>query len=214
MRPAAPATTVLDFDLVPRRLRHAAHARGVFRLRAGRPLRRGRGRAGEGRGEMRRHSRRCGRSDREAYRRFGVRFRSLARGDRQCRLSDPAAGASDGQAMRRGRPLRALGRDHAGHHGYGRRPAIAGRLEVDRTRISRRCAAFSPISSKRYRDTPMAGRTHLQQALPVTFGYKTSIWLAMFDRHAERLEQLKPRVLVGQFAGAAGTLASLGDQGF
>jgi 3-carboxy-cis,cis-muconate cycloisomerase len=68
--------------------------------------------------------------------------------------------------------------------------------------------------SRRYRDTPMAGRTHLQQALPVTFGYKTAIYLAMFDRHAERLEQLKPRVLVGQFAGAAGTLASLGDKGF
>lgn len=67
--------------------------------------------------------------------------------------------------------------------------------------------------SKKYRDTPMAGRTHLQQALPVTFGYKTAIWLAMFDRHAERLAQLKPRVLVGQFAGAAGTLASLGDKG-
>ena len=68
--------------------------------------------------------------------------------------------------------------------------------------------------AKRYRDTPMAGRTHLQQALPVTFGYKCAIWLAMFDRHAERLSQLKPRVLVGQFAGAAGTLASLGDKGF
>src|SRR5882724_558714 len=68
--------------------------------------------------------------------------------------------------------------------------------------------------SKRYRDTPMAGRTHLQQALPVTFGYKTAIYLAMFDRHAERLAQLKPRVLVGQFAGAAGTLASLGNKGF
>jgi 3-carboxy-cis,cis-muconate cycloisomerase len=68
--------------------------------------------------------------------------------------------------------------------------------------------------SRKYRDTPMAGRTHLQQALPVTFGYKTAIWLAMFDRHAERLEQLKPRVLVGEFAGAAGTLASLGDEGF
>src|SRR3982751_4437671 len=67
--------------------------------------------------------------------------------------------------------------------------------------------------SKRYRDTPMAGRTHLQQALPVTFGYKTAIYLAMFDRHAERLEQLKPRVLVGEFAGAAGTLASLGNEG-
>lgn len=68
--------------------------------------------------------------------------------------------------------------------------------------------------SKRYRDTPMAGRTHLQQALPVTFGYKTAIWLAAFDRHAARLEELRPRVLVGQFAGAAGTLASLGDKGF
>jgi 3-carboxy-cis,cis-muconate cycloisomerase len=68
--------------------------------------------------------------------------------------------------------------------------------------------------AERYRDTPMAGRTHLQQALPVTFGYKCAIWLAMFDRHAERLSQLKPRVLVGQFAGAAGTLASLGDKGF
>jgi 3-carboxy-cis,cis-muconate cycloisomerase len=68
--------------------------------------------------------------------------------------------------------------------------------------------------SRRYRDTPMAGRTHLQQALPVTFGYKTAIWLAMFDRHAERLSQLKPRVLVGQFAGAAGTLASFGEKGF
>ncbi|MFL6815709.1 MAG: lyase family protein, partial [Bradyrhizobium sp.] len=33
--------------------------------------------------------------------------------------------------------------------------------------------------SRRYRDTPMAGRTHLQHALPVTFGYKTAIWLAM-----------------------------------
>jgi 3-carboxy-cis,cis-muconate cycloisomerase len=68
--------------------------------------------------------------------------------------------------------------------------------------------------SQRHRGTPMAGRTHLQQALPVTFGYKTAIWLSMFDRHAERLQQLKPRVLVGQFAGAAGTLASLGDKGF
>jgi len=67
--------------------------------------------------------------------------------------------------------------------------------------------------ARRYRDTPMAGRTHLQQALPVTFGYKIAIWLAMLDRHAERLAQLRPRVLVGQFGGAAGTLASLGAQG-
>ena len=66
----------------------------------------------------------------------------------------------------------------------------------------------------RHRDTPMAGRTHLQQALPVTFGYKVAIWLAMFDRHQQRLAQLRPRVAVVEFAGAAGTLASLGDKGF
>jgi 3-carboxy-cis,cis-muconate cycloisomerase len=68
--------------------------------------------------------------------------------------------------------------------------------------------------ARAHRDTPMAGRTHLQQALPVTFGYKAAVWLSMLDRHAERLTQIRPRVEMGQFAGAAGTLASLGAQGF
>lgn len=68
--------------------------------------------------------------------------------------------------------------------------------------------------ARAHRGTPMAGRTHLQQALPVTFGYKAAVWLSMLDRHAERLTQLRPRVEMGQFAGAAGTLASLGDWGF
>lgn len=65
----------------------------------------------------------------------------------------------------------------------------------------------------RHRDTPMAGRTHLQQALPVTFGYKVAIWLSMIDRHLARLAELRGRVLVGSLSGAAGTLASLGDRG-
>jgi len=64
-----------------------------------------------------------------------------------------------------------------------------------------------------YRDSPMAGRTHLQHALPITFGYKAAVWLLMIRRHRQRLDQLRERVLVGQFGGAAGTLASLGDQG-
>src|SRR4030081_3058734 len=82
-------------------------------------------------------------------------------------------------------------------------------IEADIAELRRILAGLS----QRYRDTPMAGRTHLQQALPVTFGYKPAIYLALCARHAERLEQLKPRVLVGQFAGAAGTLASLGGKG-
>ncbi|WP_159918124.1 3-carboxy-cis,cis-muconate cycloisomerase [Pantoea sp. 18069] len=68
--------------------------------------------------------------------------------------------------------------------------------------------------ARKHRDTPMAGRTHLQQALPVTFGYKVAIWLAMFDRHQQRLGELRARVQCVSFAGAAGTLASLGDKGF
>jgi 3-carboxy-cis,cis-muconate cycloisomerase len=67
--------------------------------------------------------------------------------------------------------------------------------------------------ARTHRDTPMAGRTHLQQALPVTFGYKAAVWLSGIDRHRERLAQLRPRVLVGSFGGAAGTLASLGADG-
>jgi len=65
--------------------------------------------------------------------------------------------------------------------------------------------------ARRYRDTPMAGRTHLQHALPITFGFKAAVWLAAFDRHAARLNELKPRALTVQFGGAAGTLASLGE---
>ena len=65
--------------------------------------------------------------------------------------------------------------------------------------------------ARHYRTTAMAGRTHLQQALPITFGYKAAIWLSMMDRHAERLAELKARVLVAQLGGAVGTLASLGD---
>lgn len=65
----------------------------------------------------------------------------------------------------------------------------------------------------RYRDTSMAGRTHGQQALPITFGFKVSIWLSEVRRHRERLAQCKARVLVGQFGGAVGTLASVAKHG-
>ncbi|MBI1244972.1 MAG: 3-carboxy-cis,cis-muconate cycloisomerase [Alphaproteobacteria bacterium] len=67
--------------------------------------------------------------------------------------------------------------------------------------------------ARRHRDTPMAGRTHLQQALPITFGYKVAVWLSSVERHIERLSQILPRLLVGEFSGAAGTLASIGPGG-
>jgi 3-carboxy-cis,cis-muconate cycloisomerase len=65
----------------------------------------------------------------------------------------------------------------------------------------------------RYRDTPMAGRTHGQQALPITFGFKVAVWVMELARHRDRLLAIVPRLFVGQLAGAAGTLASLGANG-
>lgn len=56
----------------------------------------------------------------------------------------------------------------------------------------------------------MAGRTHLQHALPCTFGYKCAVYLSSILRHKGRLHQLRKRCLLVQFGGAAGTLASLG----
>ena len=64
-----------------------------------------------------------------------------------------------------------------------------------------------------HRDTPMAARSNLQQAVPITFGFKCAVLLAAFHRHIERLRQLKPRALVGEFGGAAGNLSSLGGRG-
>jgi 3-carboxy-cis,cis-muconate cycloisomerase len=75
-------------------------------------------------------------------------------------------------------------------------------------------AAALADSARKYRDLPMAGRTHGQQALPITFGYKIAVWLAEVNRHRERIAELKPRLLVGEFGGAVGTLASVSEHGF
>ncbi len=67
--------------------------------------------------------------------------------------------------------------------------------------------------AERHRDTVMAGRTHGQHALPVTFGWKCAAWLDELMRQRERLLASRPRVLVGEFGGAVGTLAALGRDG-
>ena len=67
--------------------------------------------------------------------------------------------------------------------------------------------------ARTHRDTPMIGRSNVQQAVPMTFGYKAAVWLAGIERQRERLRQLRARVLMGEFGGAVGTLASLGDRG-
>ena len=78
-------------------------------------------------------------------------------------------------------------------------------VDADLAAISNALAELA----RKHRLTPMIGRSNLQQAIPVTFGYKMAGLLSAIERHRTRLTQLRPRVLVGEFAGAAGTLASL-----
>jgi adenylosuccinate lyase len=57
------------------------------------------------------------------------------------------------------------------------------------------------------------GRTHGQHGVPTTYGLRFAIWASEIGRHIERLEQLRPRVVVGQMTGAVGTQAALGPKG-
>jgi 3-carboxy-cis,cis-muconate cycloisomerase len=85
-------------------------------------------------------------------------------------------------------------------------------LEIIRADLNKLIALLAELADT-HRDVLMSGRTHSQQALPITFGYKVAAWLAPLIRHRERLNQLRPRVLVLQFGGAVGTLAAYGDRG-
>ena len=89
---------------------------------------------------------------------------------------------------------------------------IRAALDLVEQDLEAMCAALASLA-RRHRDTPMAARSNLQQAVPITFGYKAAVLLAGFQRHLARLRELRPRVLVGEFGGAAGNLSSLGDQG-
>lgn len=77
----------------------------------------------------------------------------------------------------------------------------------------RQCEQASYMIAEKYKNVVMAGRTHVQHALPITMGFKAAGWAAELSRHVQRLEQITPRLFVGQFSGAVGTLASLETRG-
>ena len=83
-------------------------------------------------------------------------------------------------------------------------------LERDLARLADALAE----QAQRHASTPLAGRTWLQQATPVTLGMKIAGWLGAITRHRQRLLEIKPRLLCLQFGGASGSLAALGDQAF
>jgi 3-carboxy-cis,cis-muconate cycloisomerase len=81
-------------------------------------------------------------------------------------------------------------------------------IESDLAQLADSLAA----QAQRHAATPLAGRTWLQHATPVTLGMKIAGWLGAVTRSRQRLRELKPRLLVLQFGGASGTLAALGEQ--
>jgi adenylosuccinate lyase len=80
--------------------------------------------------------------------------------------------------------------------------------------IEKKLADFKAILQKQalqHKDTVMIGRTHGQHALPITLGFKFAVWGYEINRHLERLNECKKRVLVGKVSGAVGTQAGLGE---
>ncbi|WP_137821569.1 3-carboxy-cis,cis-muconate cycloisomerase [Pseudomonas sp. D(2018)] len=86
--------------------------------------------------------------------------------------------------------------------------AAAELLEQDLAALAQALA----VQAERFADTPLAGRTWLQQATPVTLGMKLAGVLGAVTRHRQRLAELKPRLFCLQFGGASGSLAALGEQ--
>jgi adenylosuccinate lyase len=66
---------------------------------------------------------------------------------------------------------------------------------------------------REHRDTVMAGRTHGQQGLPITFGFKVAGWLTEMRRHRQRFAESAARMNVGQLCGGVGSLSALGSRG-
>ena len=87
--------------------------------------------------------------------------------------------------------------------------AAMGVIDVDLRRVK---AALITLTQK-HRSTVMIGRTHGMHALPSTFGFRTAVWLSEVDRQLLRLARVRGDFDTGQFGGAIGTLAAVGEHG-
>jgi len=64
----------------------------------------------------------------------------------------------------------------------------------------------------KYKNTPMAGRTHGVHAEPITFGLKLAIWFEEMNRNKHRLAEARKIISVGKISGAVGSFATLSPQ--
>lgn len=85
-------------------------------------------------------------------------------------------------------------------------------LNIIRGQLHDALASMASLA-ERGADMVMAGRTHGQHAVPITFGYKVATWIDELLRHLDRMDQAEPRIVAAMLGGAAGTFASFGPEG-
>lgn len=135
----------------------------------------------------------------ELYRKTGHPMVSMLR------LLEAAAGAESGQYIHLGATTQDV---------IDTGTVLALKKMFDLTGEKLRSIQASALDlSERYADTPMMGRTHNIQALPITFGYKTAIWADELQRCIDRLEESRERILALQLSGAVGSMVSFGKDG-
>ncbi|WP_068304522.1 lyase family protein [Pararhodobacter sp. CCB-MM2] len=87
---------------------------------------------------------------------------------------------------------------------------VAAQFDAALSAIGNRMAALA----RTHRATPMIGRTLGRHALPISFGYKVSVWLSELERDRARLADWRKRYAgAGVLSGAVGTHAAMGPLG-
>ena len=143
-----------------------------------------------------------------------IDLRQAEEADRAHRLSDPRRGAADRGALRQGaRRVVPLGRDHAGHHRHRDGHADPRRAAISSKRTWRRSRRRSPICRGAIATRRWPGAAICSRRCRSPSASRWRRCLRPCSATASGLRKLRPRVLVGEFAGAAGTLSSLGKDG-
>lgn len=70
------------------------------------------------------------------------------------------------------------------------------------------------VLAREHKDTVMAGRTHGRHAIPITYGYKVSVWISELLNAAQRMEECEKRVFQVMAGGAVGAFNATGETGY
>ena len=90
--------------------------------------------------------------------------------------------------------------------------ALAVQLKQSSSLILKELSVFKHVlerQAKKYKLTPIIGRSHGIHAEPLTFGLKVANWYEEIKRNIDRLKRARQGIAYGQISGAVGTFASI-----